>query len=67
MDGKKVQGERLAGGQRGPLEIRSLPARGARMAGSHTPEILLAEGHYRCPCCRRADLHEENGRVMRMR
>jgi hypothetical protein len=67
MDGNKVQVKRGADGQRGPIEIRSLPARGSRTAGSREHEVLLAEGHYRCPYCRRADLNEKNGNVMRMR
>jgi hypothetical protein len=32
-----------------------------RMMGSHEHDLLVAEGHYRCPCCRRADTMETSG------
>jgi len=67
MDGKNVQSDRSSGGQRGPSEIRSIPARGSRMAGAREYEMLLAEGHYRCPHCRRADLNERTVDTTRMR
>jgi len=66
MDGKKVQFNGPCGGQKGPSEIRSVPARGPH-AGAREYELLVAEGHYRCPHCRRADLDEMNGAARRMR
>ena len=67
MDGKKVQSSRSGGAPKGPLEIRSIAARGPQMAGGHGYEVLMAEGHYRCPHCRRADVQEKNATATRMR
>ncbi len=33
---------------------------GLRMVGRREYEALIAEGHYRCPHCRRADINEVN-------
>jgi hypothetical protein len=63
MDGKKVQLSKSGGGQRGPCEIRSLPSR----EGAHEYEMLLDEGHYRCPHCRRANTAGKNASLTRMR
>ncbi len=38
-----------------PDRIRS---QGLRIVGRREYETLIAEGHYRCPHCRRADLNE---------
>jgi hypothetical protein len=65
MDGKKVQLSSSGGGQRGPLEIRSISSRGPQTVGGRAHETLVAEGHYRCAHCRRADLQERT--VTRMR
>jgi len=63
MDGKKVQLSKSCGGQRGPVEIRSIPSR----EGARDDEMHLAEGHYRCPHCRRASAAGKNGALTRMR
>lgn len=63
MDGKKAQISRSCGGQRGPCEIRSIPSR----EGTRDDEMLLSEGHYRCPHCRPAGAAGKNGTVTRMR
>ena len=63
MDVKKVQLSRSCGGQRGPCEIRSIPSR----EGACDNEMLLAEGHYRCPHCRRASAAGKNATLTRMR
>jgi hypothetical protein len=67
MDGSKVQPNRAGGGQRGPVEIRSLPSQGSRRAGTDEYEMLLAEGHYRCPHCRRAGVGDQGVTAKRMR
>ena len=66
MDGQKVQFSHTGGGQKVPIEIRS-GAQGPRMTGGHGYEMLVAEGHYRCPHCRPADLQEKNTTATRMR
>ncbi|MCX5644420.1 MAG: hypothetical protein NTZ17_07010 [Phycisphaerae bacterium] len=67
MDGKKAQFSGLHGEQRGPSEIRSISSRGRQAAGTREYEMLLAEGHYRCPHCRRAGPEEKNVTTIRMR
>ena len=67
MDGKKAQLSGSCGGQRGPSEIRSIPSRGRQMVGGREYEMLLAEGHYRCPHCRPAGSDEKNVTTTRMR
>jgi hypothetical protein len=63
MDGKHIQLSRSSDGVKGPFEIRSLPARG----GGCEHEVLVAEGHYRCPHCRRAGIGEKHATARRMR
>jgi hypothetical protein len=65
MDGKNVQLNKGCSGQKGPVEIRSIPARGLRMAGGH--EVPAAEGHYRCPHCRPAEAVDKRVTTTRMR
>jgi len=67
MDGKKVQLSRSCDGQKGPMEIRSIASRGPQTVGGREYETLVAEGHYRCPHCRRADIREKTVTAMRMR
>ena len=67
MDGKKAQLSGCGGGQRGLGEIRSIPSRGRQTAGTREYEMLLAEGHYRCPHCRPAGSDEKNVTTTRMR
>jgi hypothetical protein len=67
MDGKKVQFSHTGGGQKVPIEIRSSAAQGPRMTGGHGYEMSVAEGHYRCPHCRPADLQEKDATATRMR
>jgi hypothetical protein len=67
MDGKKAQLSGHCGEQRGPSEIRSIPSRGRQATGTREYEMLLAEGHYRCLCCRRAGTDEKHVTVTRMR
>ena len=47
-------------GQPGPVRLRQVSPRGLHMDGGREYQLLLEEGHYRCPCCRRADVHEIN-------
>jgi hypothetical protein len=50
--------------ERGPHEApppNPNVSRRFRMVGSHEHELLLAQGHYRCPHCRRADAMEMSG------
>jgi hypothetical protein len=67
MDGKNIQSGKASGVSTGPFEIRSLPARGFQTVGGREHEMLVAEGHYRCPDCRRADLNEKHVTTTRMR
>jgi hypothetical protein len=48
-------------------ETRSTGVWGLETAGGREHEMLVAEGHYRCPCCRRADIDEKNVVARRMR
>ena len=38
-----------------------VPTQRFRIVGSHEHDVLVAEGHYRCPHCRRADTMETGG------
>jgi hypothetical protein len=67
MDERQVQVDRRSGGQRGPCEFHPAASRGLEMAGTHEHEMLLAQGHYRCSHCRRADINEMNAAARRMR
>jgi len=67
MDERQVQVERRSGSQRGLSELRPVVSWGLEMVGTHEHEMLLAQGHFRCPHCRRADLNETNVAARRMR
>lgn len=67
MDGSKVQLKRTGGGAKGPFEIRSIAAHGTRTAGRQDSDMLVAEGHYRCPHCRRAGVEDGCATAKRMR
>ncbi len=67
MDERHVQLERRSGHQRSLAEFRPALSWRVEAAGSHEHEALLAEGHFRCPHCRRADIDEMNIAARRMR
>jgi hypothetical protein len=48
-------------------EFRMVSSWGFETAGSREHEMLVAEGHYRCSCCRRPDIDELNSPARRMR
>jgi hypothetical protein len=48
------------GRRREASPLGHVPSQGFQMVGSREHEILVAEGHYRCPYCRRADVQEMN-------
>ena len=67
MDERLVRLERH---RSSPKEFRVLhpaAAHGLDAAGMREHETLLAEGHYRCSHCRRADVNEMNAPIRRMR
>jgi hypothetical protein len=65
MDERQIQHHGL--GQRGLVPIRPLVSQGLEAAGIREHEVLLAEGYYRCPHCRRPDLNERIVAPTRMR
>ena len=67
MDERPTQFERRSGSQRGLGEFHQGISWGLEMAGTHEHEMLLAQGHFRCPHCRRADIDEMNVTARRMR
>ncbi len=67
MDERQLQVERRCGGQRSLGEFHPATSWGLERAGTHEHEMLLAQGHFRCPHCRRADINEMNGAARRMR
>ena len=67
MDERQVQVERRSRHQRSLAELRPAAPWGLEMGGTHEHETLLAEGHFRCPHCRRADIDETNAAPRRMR
>ena len=67
MDERPIQFERRSGSQKGLGESHLATSWGLEMVGTHEHEMLLAQGHFRCPHCRRADIDEMNGAARRMR
>ena len=55
MDERHVH---VAHGQQGPVRLRQVSPGGLHMDGGREYQLLLEEGHYRCPHCRRVDTHE---------
>ncbi len=66
MDERRVQVE-WWDSRKGISETRSTVVWGLETAGGREHELLVAEGHYRCPRCRRADIDEMNAGGRRMR
>lgn len=66
MDERRVQIE-WWGGRKSLSETRSIVVWGLETAGGREHETLVAEGHYRCSRCRRADINEMNVGGRRMR
>ena len=66
MDERRVRIDSLSG-RKSLADTHAIVARGLETAGGREHELLVAEGHYRCSCCRRADITETNvvGRRMR--
>jgi hypothetical protein len=67
MDGKSIEFSKASSVTGGPFEIRSLPARRFQTAEGRGHEVLVAEGHYRCPHCHPAGSSEKNAPATRMR
>ncbi|OHB67429.1 MAG: hypothetical protein A2Y76_03885 [Planctomycetes bacterium RBG_13_60_9] len=57
MDGRQTQIDRHRSRQ-GYGEYHAASSRVLQTVGLREHEILMAEGHYRCPHCRRADVNE---------
>ncbi len=66
MDERRVQVE-WRDSRKGISETRSTVVWGLETAGGREHELLVAEGHYRCSCCRRPDIDEMNVDTCRMR
>ena len=60
MDERQVHIE-AAGRRQREMFFTDHASQGFRMVGWREHEILVAEGHYRCPHCRRADTAEMTG------
>jgi len=60
MDDRQVnpQSDQRRQGVANPLDY--VVSQGVRMVGWREHQALIAEGHYRCPDCRRADTMETN-------
>lgn len=67
MDERSAQVERHSNRPRSFGEFRTVSSWGFETVGGREHEMLLAEGHYRCPCCRRPDIDELNPPARRMR
>ncbi len=61
MDERQVHIEAAGRRQQETFPTDQVLPQGFRMVGSHEYEVLVAEGHYRCPHCRRADTAEMSG------
>jgi len=66
MDERRVQVD-WWGSRKSSGEVRPIGVWGLETAGGREHELLVAEGHYRCSCCRRADIDETNASGRRMR
>ena len=67
MDERPIHIERHSGSPRSLSECYLTASWGLEMARTHEHEMLLAQGHFRCPHCRRADIDEVNVGARRMR
>jgi hypothetical protein len=67
MDERQLQIERRSSHQGSLAEFRPAASWGLELGGTHEHDLLLAEGHFRCPHCRRADINEMNVAPRRMR
>jgi len=61
MDDRQTYPKALERSPRETLSSDHVLSHGLRMVGSHEHEMLIAQGHYRCPHCRRADVMETGG------
>jgi len=61
MDDRQIDPKALGRSPREVLSGDHVLSHGLRMMGSHEHEMLIAQGHYRCPHCRRADVMEVGG------
>jgi len=61
MDERQVHMEAADRRQRETFPYDLALSEGFRMVGWREHEMLVAEGHYRCPHCRRADVAEMSG------
>jgi hypothetical protein len=61
MDERHMHIEMVGRRQRETFSIDQMLSQGYRMVGWREHELLVAEGHYRCPHCRRADTAEMTG------
>lgn len=61
MDDRQTNPKTLGRDLRETLPGDHVLSHGLRMVGSHEHEMLIAQGHYRCPHCRRADVMEMGG------
>jgi hypothetical protein len=67
MDERQVQVERPSSHRRSLDAFRPAVSWGLELGGTHEHDLLLAQGHFRCPHCRRADIEEMNVAPPRMR
>ena len=67
MDERPIHIERRSGSQRSSSEYPVTASWGLEMVRTHEHEMLLAQGHFRCSHCRRADIDEVNVGARRMR
>ncbi len=67
MDERPIQIERRSGSPKSLSEYHLTASWGLEMVRTHEHEMLLAQGHFRCPHCRRADIDEVNVGAHRMR
>ncbi len=67
MDERQLQVERPSSPQRSLAEFRPAVSWGLELGGTHEHDLLLVQGHFRCPHCRRADIDEMNVAARRMR
>jgi hypothetical protein len=67
MDERQMQVDRGGSSRRPYTEFSAAGSRGWETAAGREYEMLVAEGHYRCSHCRRADLDEMPSGSHRMR
>jgi len=60
MDDRQVNPQLHQRGQREASPPNYMLSQGLRMVGWREHQVLLTEGHYRCPRCCRADTLETN-------